>query len=230
MDGPPRCPVHAMMMCRPCPRTPVGDLSGLSTSSGMTFCLLRGSTSPRSRCHPGLHARDPLRREDGVRDARTSCAKPHSSQCADEWVPGTSPGMTFVGVGRFGTNTFRPAVPGPEVLRHFLPCPCYEAGAGRQGPYHCTFGDAAPAVPHASNGLPAASPRSSKPGGEPAYADRWQQTRHGFADVSCPFEAPGPRTSPSSWMRPAPRVGMPTNISARHNAGITFCWSASDID
>ena len=89
---------------------------------------LRGSTSPRSRCHPGLHARDPLRRGDGVRDARTSCAKPHLSQCADEWVPGTSPGMTFVGAGRFGTNTFRSAAFRLGVLRLFSRVPARGRG------------------------------------------------------------------------------------------------------
>jgi hypothetical protein len=39
-------------------------------------------------------------------------------------------------------------------------------------------------------------------GGEPAYADRWQQTRHGFADVSCPFVAPAPPQVPSSHPQP----------------------------
>src|SRR5581483_10493335 len=46
-------------------------------------------------------------------------------------------------------------------------------------------------------------------GGEPAYADRWQQTRHGFADVSCPFVAPAPPQVPSSHPQPTrDRGGM----------------------
>ena len=73
--------------------------------------------------------------------------------------------------------------------------PLYETGTERQGPYRCKYGDAAPAAPHCTNGLPATSPGSSTPRGEPAYAYRWQQTRHGFADVSCPFAVPDPAAS-----------------------------------
>jgi hypothetical protein len=77
------------------------------------------------------------------------------------------------------------------------------AGAERRGPYRCNFGDAALAVPRTTTGLPAASPRSSTPGGEPAYSNRRQQTWHGFADVSCPIVASRIRSqTTSSCLRP----------------------------
>ena len=171
------------------------SLSSRGSSPGPIHPRIAKDVVLRSPCsHHGRHARGTMGPGHEARDDICGCGR--SRAC----TPPT----------RSAPRSF-----GPGVLRHSPSCPCNEAGAGRQGPYHCTFGDAAPAVPHASNGLPAASPRSSKPGGEPAYADRWQQTRHGFADVSCPFEAPGPRTSPSSWMRPAPGSGCAEHKRAK---------------
>jgi hypothetical protein len=99
---------------------------------------------------------------------------------------------------------------------HFSP-----SGAERRGPYRSKFGDAALAAPRTTTGLPAASPRSSTPGGEPAYAYRRQQTWHGFADVSCPIVAPGPdRRQPALACALGGQIRDEHRIRSRPRAGI----------
>src|SRR6516164_4067042 len=52
MDGPPCCRIHAMMSCRPCPRTPVGDVSGLNIKPGnddLQFAPMRFRGNERTK-------------------------------------------------------------------------------------------------------------------------------------------------------------------------------------
>ena len=89
------------------------------------------------------------------------------------------------------TNTFGLAALRPEGLRHFLLFPLPEAGAERQEPYRLNLGmRRLPPHAHRMDCRPPV-PGHPRPG-ESQRTNRWQQTRHGFADVSCPFEAPGP--------------------------------------
>jgi hypothetical protein len=51
---------------------------------------------PHDRCHPGACPRDPWRRI--LEPTRNSTQDFHlTTECADEWVPETSPGMTLEG-------------------------------------------------------------------------------------------------------------------------------------
>jgi hypothetical protein len=140
-----------------------------------------GTPEPHSRCHPGicLHRRRPVlpgpvaprpRRAVG-RWCGTAC---FSFRPRGLMGPGDEPRDDIGGWGTASarTNTKPLAI---HRTRGFASSSVSPSGAERRGPYRCKFGDAALAAPRATTGPPAASPRSSTPGGEPAYADRRQQ-------------------------------------------------------
>jgi hypothetical protein len=94
-------------------------------------------------------------------------------------------------------------------------------GAARAVPL--LLGDAALAAPRTTTGPPAASPRSSMPGGEPAYADRRQQGGTDSLMSRAAVVAPGSnRRQPALGCALGGQIRDGHKIRARQRAGITF--------
>ena len=173
-------------------------------------------------CHPGIYCRDPSLPD---LDGPLGCgAVQHISTFRTRGLMG--PGhearddICGWGMASHSTNTTALAAHG---TRGFASSSVSPTGAERRGPYRYKLGDAALAAPRTTTGPPAASPRSSMPGGEPAYADRRQQGGTDSLMSRAAVVAPGSnRRQPALVCALGSQIRDRHKIRSRRRAGITF--------